>query len=202
MELIKYCPTCGLELTPYPLMDIYLLGFSCPNEHYFFKTCREVLGVESLKAKKMQPPASRGNKDFDVIEYWLTDKKARAVLNNQIAVLLRRIHETYKDDRHVSYDSSVFLLCPICTRPLETFDQPDIWVQGERCSNAHEFYERGGTIHFSFQGKRENLSEEMSDKTLLSLIDGWLKSNHLLEEQLHDEMKKIMQRFKNKLERK
>lgn len=195
MKRIKYCPTCGLELTSYPLLDIYLLGFSCPNNHYFFKTCQEVKSIESLKAKKMQPPASKGENNFDVIEYWLTDKKARAVLNNQIAVLLRRIHEIYKDDRHIIYDSPVFILCPVCAKTLEAFDQPDMWVQGKRCNNAHEFYERGGTIHFSFQGERNNLSQEMSDKTLSSLVDGWLKDNRSLEDQLHVEVRKILARF-------
>lgn len=201
MELIKYCPTCRSELNPYSLKDAYLQGLSCLNEHYFFKTCQDVLSTESIKASKMSSPASGNEKDIDVIEYWLTDNKARATLNNQIAVILRRIYEILKDNRHIPYNDKVFVFCPLCRMPLEMFDQPDIWVRGKRCNNSHEFYERGGTVNFSFQGKRENLSEEMSDKTLLFLIDGWLKSNRLLEEQLHGEVKKILTKFKENVKK-
>ena len=146
----------------------------------------------------MPSPRSDGRKDLETIEYWLTNKNARATLAPQIAEILRRIYEIYNDKRQINYDKPTFVFCAICGMPLETFDYPG-WEQGKRCENSHEFLERTGTITFStIEEKRDNLSGEMTDKIFNSLIDAWLKGDPLGEGQLHPEIKNILWRFKEK----
>lgn len=200
MDPIKYCPTCGAELGPYPIKDIYLSGLSCPNKHFFFKSKRDVLSIDSLKAKSRPSPSSDGGRDLEVIEYWLTDEGARATLNDQIAVILRRIYEILKDRRHISREPNVFVFCPLCRMPLKDFDEGDSWQRGQRCNNSHEYRERGGTVDFWIEGTRANLSEEMPDVTLMVLLECWLKGDRLSETQLHGEIKKILSRFKERMD--
>lgn len=200
MKPIKYCPTCGAELTPYSLIDIHLSGLSCQNKHYFYETNKDVLSVDSLRVKEIKKTASKNKNDLELIEYWLTEKEARSVINDQIAVILRRIYEIIKEQRHIHYEKSVFVLCPICRGKLETFKQPDVWVEGLKCNNSHKYYERGDTIRFKVHDILRNLSKEMSDETVLFLVDGWLKENSLSDTQLHDDMKRIMKKYKKQME--
>jgi hypothetical protein len=213
MKPIKYCPTCGDELNSYPLLDIYLKGYSCSKKHFFFEICEDVHSGESEKANEIKLPANKSKNDFEIIEYFLTNKKARAVINKQIAVMLRRIYEISKEGRHIDYEKAVrikagrhiyyeksmFIYCPICKEHLAEFQQQNIWVKGLRCNNSHEYYERGGTIDFKVHDEFKNLSEEMSDETLIYFVDAWLKNDPLLDMQLHDEMKRILRKYKEQV---
>ncbi|MHB0914769.1 MAG: hypothetical protein ACYC5A_04910 [Thermoleophilia bacterium] len=196
MTAMKLCPTCAAELSPYHLDDSYAEGFVCKSGHRFFAISHEVLSSGSARATSM--PAHEGKtNDLEVIRKWLTEPKFRATLNSQLATVLRRIYEISKYDRHIESEAEPFKSCPICGDLLSKFDQDDCWVQGKRCANHHKFYERGGNLHFSVAEQRHNLSTEMSDISLYSLVDAWLGKNRLLREQVHPDVREVMKRFRS-----
>jgi len=198
MEPFTFCPTCGDEFGPYPLMDIYLKGYSCANGHYFYSEIKKVLAVDSAKAQSFPSPKFNGENDGEIIEYWLTNEEARSKLNTQIAVIIRRIHEITKQKKHISKQVNAFTRCTICNNELIKYEQPDIWVVGKKCSQSHEVAERGNAIHFFHSGELVELSAEMSDDLVLWLSKQWLKdkSNKHMKTQLNKEIIGLLDKYK------
>lgn len=194
MKAIKYCPACGSEFRNHPLKDIYLVGMSCKNGHYFYADCKDVSGRASTRPS-ISSPEYNGHNEREIIEFWLTDIDARAALNPQLAVMIRRIHEILFENRHIPQEHEIFKYCPICRSELMNYDQDDCWVQGKKCSNSHEYAERGGAINGVHAGERIGLSAEMSDESLRWLIDGWLKDRKVLKAQLNKELAQILHKY-------
>jgi len=67
--------------------------------------------------------------------------KARSILNEQLAELLRVVLE-----ESARAEPLTFSFCPMCGNELSKYEQPEIWVQGRRCEKGHMWVERGGKL--------------------------------------------------------
>jgi len=193
IDLLR-CPTCKYKLNPIQLIDIFLLGLVCDNNHRFFIELQSPLATETVKCASIEGPTIKNRDNLEIIRVWLTDFKFRSKLNNQLAIMIRRIYEISKDNLHIIYDYNIFKYCPLCSMPLREFKQDDVWIKGLKCKNNHEFFERDG-VGFSFDGGYVNLKEEMADKVLYSLIKRWLKKEKNLQLQLHSQIKLVLMEF-------
>ena len=190
------CPTCGGVLNVLPLLDIYASAYACPGNHRFLRYEKEISATETGRAATLAP-ASDATDDMGIIEYWLGNEDARSCLNNQLAEILQNICWTYESDVHVMPEGETFVYCPLCGSGLYDFEQDDVWVQGKRCGNGHEFYERGGRLNFTVDGEIRHLVCEMSEEVLAALIKGWLKANPQLAAQLPRQVRGVLERFRH-----
>lgn len=133
--------------------------------------------------------------DLSIIKYWLTSENRRSRLNGQLAEMLQNIYWHYESHSHVKLNSNSLSYCPVCKSELENFEQDDIWFQGKKCGNGHEFYERGGRLNYTFDGERTHLVCEMSNNVLSSLLEGWLKDNPQLAPQLHPKIRRVFEHY-------
>lgn len=133
--------------------------------------------------------------DLSIIKYWLTSDNRRSRLNGQLAEMLQNIYWHYESDSPANPNRNSFSYCPVCKSKLENFEQDDIWFQGKKCGNGHEFYERGGRLNYTTDGKRTHLVCEMSDNVLSSLLEGWLKDNPLLAPQLYSQIRRVFEHY-------
>ena len=136
----------------------------------------------------MPVPQLNGQSPEAVASFWLSDPSARSFLNEQLGVLLRAILE----NRQVP-DEPSFSYCPLCAEALSEYEQPDIWVVGLRCRNAHSWFSREGRLHGTVDGRRFTLYAEASDATIAQLIAGWLEGKPQLEPQLHPSVRRVLQ---------
>ena len=151
------------------------------------------MAVDSEKAQSFPSPKFNEKNASEIIEYWLTNEEARAKLNTQIAVMIRRIYEISTHKKHISKPVNAFTLCTICNNELRKYEQPDIWVVGKKCSQSHEFAERGNAIHFFYSGIVVELSTEMSDDSVSWLANQWLKEkNKQMKLQLNKELVAVL----------
>ncbi len=191
------CPTCKSKLERVQLIDLFVQGLACNNNHRFYIELQTpIISVKRVKCTSMKGSIARDN--MGIIKSWLTDFKLRSNLNNQLATMVRRIYEITKDNLNVAYGYDIFRYCPFCVNPLKKFEQSDIWVQGLRCNNTHEFFAREGQgIGFLFEGEYINLVEEMSNTSLLVLLKNWLKEkiSRELKVQLHSQIVSVMLSF-------
>lgn len=196
-----HCPTCKSELHRLQLLDIFTQGLICENNHRFFIELQNPIGTETAKCASIIGSTAKDNKR--IIKSWLTNFKLRSKLNSQLATMIRRIYEISESNKNITYEYNIFKYCPFCVKPLENFEQSDAWVQGLRCSNAHEFLARTGEgIGFSYRKEHICLVEEMSNTTLLILLKNWLKEkiSSALRNQLHSQIKEIMISFLTRIE--
>ncbi|MBI1882929.1 MAG: hypothetical protein HYS08_01820 [Chlamydiae bacterium] len=191
---LLHCPTCRLELRRIFLMDPFLQGLICEKQHRFFVELKAPLSVETAKSSLIEAPPNKNRNDLEIIKRWLGQIQYRSKLNNQLATILRRIHDISVEGLHISYDYSIFQYCPICADGLRNFDHENSWTQGLRCSRGHEYGARNG-IGFILEKQHIQLQEEMEDKMLFSLIDGWLRKDTLVKEQLHQEIELVLSNF-------
>jgi hypothetical protein len=182
------CPTCGDALAASPCADHLALCLSCSAGHRFFVIPESPPAVETPTAASMQLPRLSGKSPEVVAAFWLSDDEARSLLNEQLAELLRAIIE----NRRVPNEPS-FSRCPLCGDALCEYEQPDIWVQGLRCSNSHSWASRGSRLYGIAGGTRFTLHAELSDMTVAQLIAGWLQGNRALDSQLHDSVRRVLE---------
>ncbi len=137
------CPTCSEPLNRMDSRDINRVQYRCDQGHWFHRF-KSVIGtpVEWLGRLQVYPVSEPlfGN-DNEVLEFWLTDSDARAVLGNSAAelavgVLAWRAGETGL------LTSQPFQRCPVCGAALSRTDEGDMYVTGLRCLNGHDFGER------------------------------------------------------------
>jgi len=134
-QLKLHCPTCGDELVPSRSGDPLVLCLACRAKHRFFIVPKPPSAAATSNAASMRLPHLAGQSPDTVAAFWLSDKAARSVLNEQLAELLRVAVE----NRRVPYDTS-FVQCPLCGERLAEYEQPDVWVQGLRCPNSHSCF--------------------------------------------------------------
>jgi hypothetical protein len=183
-----------VELGGMSILDIFATGFSCANDHRFLHYNRAVLTLESGRAGLLNSEIDSTASDPLVIKYWLTSEYARSHLNGQLAEMLQNIYWSYESRDRVRPAGNSFVYCPVCRGPLEDFEQDDVWVQGKRCSNGHESFERGGKLNYTVNGESTHLVCEMSDEVLTSLRNGWL-NDPIVEPQLHPQIRRILERY-------
>jgi hypothetical protein len=177
-----------------PVLDIFASGHSCANGHRFLHYEREVLSVESERARLLNSEVDSAAGDSRVIEYWLSNEYARSHLNGQLAGMLQNIYWSYDSGDRVKPTGNPFVYCPICRGPLHDFEQNDVWVQGKRCSNGHESFERGGKLNYAVNGENTHLVCEMSDVVLASLREGWLNDS-VYQPQLHAQIRRVLEHY-------
>lgn len=193
---LLYCPTCKSKLTTIDMLDPFVKGLICENHHRFYVELQTPTMQNSSQCSRIDGPAIEQNDDNELIKAWLTNHIFREKLNNQLATMLRRIYEIHMNNLHINYDYNVFQFCPLCQKPLNIFEQNDIWVEGLKCDSGHEFHRRNG-IYFTFEGGGVNFKEDMSDKDLISLVEGWLKGKGNLENNIHPQIKATFKNYKN-----
>ena len=123
-----------------------------------------------------------------IASFWLADGRARSVLNDQLALLLRAIVES----RSI-LDEPDFSFCPICVAALEEYKRPlDVYMKGLRCQSDHRWALRGGQLFSAMETVKLELQAEYSDAVVSQLIAAWLKRDPYLEPNLHDSVRQVL----------
>jgi hypothetical protein len=123
-----------------------------------------------------------------IASFWLSDPRARSVLNDQLALILRAIIESRR-----ILDEPYFSFCPICADALEEYDRPlDLYMKGLRCQRDHCWALRGGRLFSAMEAVKLELQAEYSDAVLSQLIAAWLKRDRHLETNLHDSVRQVL----------
>lgn len=187
-----FCPACQLALNERTLIDPILEGYACGNGHVFYTTVIEQAGGIPAAATIEPPPLSN---DIQILKFWLTDPLARMRVPNLLAVVCRRMVELAERDQHVAKVPDPFAFCPTCSEALVRFDSDDVYMQGLRCRNSHEFWSRGGTVHFVERGLRANLSVELDDEYLPTLIEYYTGNDELVRPYVHPQLRGVLKRF-------
>jgi hypothetical protein len=187
-----FCPTCQSDLHDRLLLDLNLEGYACERGHLFYSTRKEQQG--GIPAANTVRPLPDGS-DIQVLKFWLTDPRAREALPNQLALVCRRVVEIIENNHHVIKAETPFAFCPACGDSLSRFDSHDLYMQGLRCGNGHEFWERGGTINFIEHGARANLSAELDDEYLPALLEYWLGDSVWIQPYVHPQLRGVLKRF-------
>jgi hypothetical protein len=187
-----YCPRCRSELAERAVLDPNLKGYVCKNGDAFYETLIDQTGGIP-RADTIQPPLM--NDDIQTLKFWLSDKDARKRLPNQLALACRRIVEIVEGNLHVAAVDNPFAFCPTCGKTLARFDSDDLYMQGLRCANDHEFWWRGSTVQYVARGVRTNLSAELDDDFLRTLIAYYTSDDECLEPYVHPQLRRVLARF-------
>ncbi len=187
-----FCPRCQAALLERTLLDPCLKGYGCERGHVFYTTLIEQAGGIP-RADTIQPPPM--NNDLHALKFWLTDRHARERLPNQLAVVCRRIVETIEDHHHVATVDNPFAFCPTCGGTLSRFASDDVYMQGLKCRNGHEFWWRGSTVSYTQSGVKANLSAELDDDGIPRLIAYYTGDDELIEPYVHPELRSVLKRF-------
>ena len=83
--------------------------------------------------------------------------------------------------------------CPACGDLLEAYQQPDVWVRGQRCSQGHTWAARGTHLGGVVEGALVTFNGEPSNAVLASLAAGWLNHNPNLDPQLHHSLRPVLE---------
>lgn len=181
------CPSCRAGLTRAPCADPLATCLACPAGHRVFVVPEAPPASATARAHETPFPELDGEPPQAVAAFWLSNPAARAMLNAQLAELLRAI----LDDRRVPA-AAAFSYCPLCGESLSEYAQPDAWVAGLRCANAHSWWSRGGRLWGIAGGSRLDLHAEASDSTVARLVAGWLERRPDLEAQLHESVRRVL----------
>ena len=127
-----HCPCCGDQLAPGVTADPWATCMVCKRDHRFFIMPEAPLAVDTARAAEASFPEIRNLSLPAIASFWLSDPRARSVLNQQLAQLIRVILES----RSVLNEPR-FSFCSTCGYTFGNWEQPDIYVQGLRCSNGH-----------------------------------------------------------------
>lgn len=187
-----FCPTCRAPFSEHTLLDPNLKGYRCANGDVFYTTLNEQFGGIPT-ANTIKPPPM--NDDIQILKFWLTDQRARERLPNQLATLCRRLVEIAEDNHHITPVRSPFAFCPTCGEPLSHFDSADVYMQGLRCSNGHEFWERGKTVFYNEGGSRANLSGDLDDDYMPTLMEYYTSDDDLIQPYVHPRLRAVLKRF-------
>jgi hypothetical protein len=183
-----YCPSCGYPLVPVKCSDPWAICLVCQGNHRFFILPQTPLAVDTAGAASASFPEITGLSLEAIASFWLSDPRARALLNEQLAELLRVGLEA----RSVLAGPR-FSFCPTCGETLEKDDQPlEYYLRGLRCQKGHAWTLRGNCF-FSTDGSMSlELHAEHSDAVVSQLIASWLKGDPYLESNLHESIRRVL----------
>lgn len=181
------CPACAESLSRATCADPRAACLSCQNGHRYFVPPASSLADQTASAAAAQFPALRGKSSEEIAAFWLSDPRARSLLNEQLAELLCTILDarTAEAETPSSY-------CPICARPMAEYEQPDAWVRGLRCSRGHTWALRGGRLGGGDAQAQVVLRAELTNSVALGLVRGWLNENPYLSPQLHESVAGVL----------
>jgi len=182
------CPSCGDHLVSRKSADPWAICFVCSRGHRFFIMPQGPLAAFTATAAGITLPEIVGLSTLEIASFWLSDPRARWVLSDQLAILLRSIVES----RRISNEPH-FSFCPICGEAVEEYERPlDLYMRGLRCQNDHRWALRGGRLFSAMETVRLELQAEYSDAVVSQLIAGWLKRDPHLEPNLHDSIRQVL----------
>jgi hypothetical protein len=187
-----FCPICQLAFYERTLIDPNLKGYACRNGDVFYTTLIEQVGGIPTADTIRPPPMTN---DIQILKFWLADPHARERLPNELAVVCRRMVEIADNNHHVSKVEDPFSFCPTCGETLARFDSDDLYMQGLRCRNGHEFWWRGRTVNYIERGVRKNLSAELDDEYLPTLIEFYAGDDELIRPYVHPQLRGVLKRF-------
>jgi len=191
-----YCPKCGKKLIKKQSTDIYGKELICEDNHWFYVPERIFYSGATITAKNKMIPENL-IEDDQIIEYWLSNKEARNVLNSQLVEILLRILNYRKTGKHVPTDGKDhFFNCLICGEKLNHFNAQNVWVAGLICSRDHKYFERGYGLRFGEQNKHLEIKEEMQDGILVQLIKSWENPRTTDQDlNIHQSLKNLFSKF-------
>ena len=170
--------------------DPYAIDLVCRKGHHFFIMPEPPLALESAKAASFSFPESERRSSEAIISCWLSNPAARAMLDEQLAMILRSIAQ----GRRVSGESQ-FSFCPLCGGELSEYEQENIYVQGLKCPSGHNWSLRGVYFCAATAGTKVGLHAEHCDSALCDLISTWLKAEPLLDRQLHETVRRVLSEY-------
>jgi hypothetical protein len=182
-----HCPCCGDLLSSGPTADPWAICLACRRDHRFFIMPETPHAVDTAKASEAELTEIRNLSLSAIASFWLSEPGPRSILNQQLAQLLRVTLES----RSV-LDEPRLTFCAICGDVLGDWDQPDIYVQGLRCSNGHCWTSRGGRLTSLVDGMCLTLQAEYADATVSKLIASWLKGSPYLDTNLHESIRRVL----------
>jgi len=183
-----HCPSCGDHLVSSQCADPWAICLACERDHRFFIMPPGPLAASTATASGISFPELSSLSPPSIASFWLSAPRARWVLNEQLAQLLRSIVES----RRVS-DEPHFSFCPICGDTLAEFDWLfDCYHQGLHCRSGHRWAARGGCFSSAMETVRLELHAEYSDAVVRQLIAAWLKRDPHLEPNLHDSIRQVL----------
>jgi len=187
-----FCPTCQAALIEHALLDPTLKGYRCANGDVFYTTLNAQFGGIPTANTITLPPM---NDDMQILKFWLTDQRARERLPNQLAILCRRMVDIAEDNHHIAPVRSLFAFCPTCGEPLSRLDSDDVYMRGLRCSNRHELWERGNTVFYTEHGSPAQLSGDLDDDYMRTLIEFYTRDDDLIQPYVHPQLRAVLKRF-------
>ena len=182
------CPECGGTLAPGNSADPWALCLRCESGHRYFLMPESPGYGEATEAVSARFPELDGKNPADIAAFWLKEPSARRLLNEQLAVLLRFILESGTGDPGLS-----FRYCPFCGGALEGYEQPDVWVNGLRCENGHEWAERGGRLSCVLRGFGYVFHADLDESVARTLALGWTRNNPTLVANLPDSVRRVLE---------
>jgi hypothetical protein len=189
LSVAAHCSDCGARLTRSECGDPWAICLSCTNGHRFFIMPDPPLAADTARCSAIRSAKLGRTPPEALASFWLADPAARSSLSEQLAEMLRVIVEDEAPDAEARHAH-----CPFCGRPLEPYDQQDVWVQGLRCESGHEWAARGGRL-FTMEGRAHIIIHaQPSDRIVRSLVAGWLSGNPQLEPQLHPSIRGVLER--------
>ena len=183
-----HCPSCGNDLVSQRSADPWAICLVCRCDHRFFIMPPGPLAAFTATAVGITLPEIGGLSTSAIASFWLSDPRARWVLNEQLALLLRAIIESRR-----ILDEPPFSFCPICGAALEEYERPlDLYMKGLRCHSDHRWALRGGRLFSAMETVKLELQAEYSDAVVRQLIAAWLKRDPHLEPNLHDSVRQVL----------
>lgn len=182
-----WCPTCARALLVAPTVDPWALCLACLSGHRFF--------VEVVVDRRASETASGAtfpeldDAELDAVAlFWLSDPRARAILNSQLAQLLRAILE--KRPPETTADATH---CPLCASTLELSGLSSGLSTVLVCASKHEWLFAVRALSNS-RGIKEAflLQPEYSRQAIVNLVHDWLKEEPLFAGHVHESVRRVL----------
>lgn len=194
-----FCPACGEILRPYRLLDPFLHGLRCCNGHRYFEEIKSPTEDATARVANLRVVGAGAGSAMGAIRLWLRDNKLRRKLNNQLALVIRRIYEISNLGLHI--DACVgFTFCPICAQRMRKAKQTIGWAMESKCGSGHKLMERNGYLYFKRGRVSATLGEELSDELVLSLVDGWLQDDANISSNLPAQLRGALRSYQRRFQ--
>lgn len=170
-----------------PCIDPWALGLSCDAGHRWFVE-PHVDARDSAKAAAARFPELDALAPADVASFWLGEPRARTILNEQVAQLLRTILEGTAPE-HVAPAA----FCALCASRLAPAEVPGTGLHGLSCDGGHVWMEaRLGLHNVQSLGEELVLRPELSLQATTNLVRWWATPNPRLDSNMHESIRRVL----------
>lgn len=192
IEKFKYCPACSKPFRDRKITDIFVKGYECESNHRYFLPV-EIVTINETQPEHMRLSSSEQDK-AKIAKAWLTERSFRKHLNPQLATMLRACLEIQEKTYSKSDVMEKFIFCPWCSRKVREVPSDDSWVIAKKCSQNHEFKERG--YHILFEGCM--LEREITYGFLKQCLVSYLNEEEP-SKYVPDQLKPVLEYFSKRL---